>query len=50
MADVVYDALNHIHNMMSAARDYMAIAIANCAIRVKVVDHVKSVSKFTKYT
>lgn len=45
-----YDALNHIHNMMSAARDDMAIAIANCAIRVKVVDHVKSVSKFTKYT
>lgn len=45
-----YDALNRIHNMLSAARDDMAVAIANCAIHVKVADNVKSISTLSKYT
>ena len=45
-----YDALNRIHNMLSAARDDMAAAIANCAIHVKVADNVKSISTLSKYT
>lgn len=45
-----FDAVNHIHDMMIAASDDMENAIESCAVRVKVMDNVKDISKLTKYT
>lgn len=45
-----FDAVNHIHDMMSIARDDMAEAVRNCAIIVKKADYVKDISRFVKNT
>lgn len=45
-----FDALNHIHDMLSAARDDMGEAIRRCRVTVKTADAVKDISRYTEYT
>lgn len=45
-----FDSLNHIHDMLSAARDDLGAVMSECVMTVKMADHVKDVSRYSKYT
>ena len=45
-----FDGLNHILSMLCVARDDIGYVIEYCALKVKVANNVKDISRYTKYT